>query len=70
MNNYQDWNGDVNVIGDNNNVGIVHSDDNDMLHHLRVTDPRDDKRRIEGTKGGLLEDAYRWILKLRVPTVA
>jgi hypothetical protein len=29
---------------------------------LRLTDPRDDKRRIENTKGGLLTDSYRWIL--------
>lgn len=31
--------------------------------HLRLTDPRDDKKRIEETKGGLLEDSYRWILE-------
>ena len=29
---------------------------------LRLTDPRDDKKRIEETKGGLLADSYRWIL--------
>ncbi|KAF2190333.1 NACHT-domain-containing protein [Zopfia rhizophila CBS 207.26] len=29
---------------------------------LRPTDPRDDKTRIEDTKGGLLKDSYRWIL--------
>lgn len=29
---------------------------------LHLTDPRDDKKRIEDTKGGLLEDAYSWIL--------
>jgi len=33
------------------------------IQHLRLTDPRDDKKRIEETKGGLLEDSYRWILK-------
>ncbi|KAM9874159.1 hypothetical protein BJF96_g573 [Verticillium dahliae] len=32
------------------------------LQDLRVTDPRDDKARIESTKGGLREDSYRWIL--------
>ncbi|KAH8880861.1 NACHT-domain-containing protein [Thozetella sp. PMI_491] len=31
------------------------------IRDLRVTDPRDDKSRIEHTKGGLLEDSYRWI---------
>ncbi|KAF2728246.1 HET-domain-containing protein [Polyplosphaeria fusca] len=30
---------------------------------LHVTDPQRDKARIEETKGGLLEDSYRWILK-------
>lgn len=33
------------------------------LRDLRTTDPRDDKTRIEETKGGLLEDSYRWILE-------
>ena len=28
---------------------------------MRVTDPRDDKKRIEDTKGGLLKDSYRWV---------
>jgi hypothetical protein len=35
---------------------------NDCLHDLRSSDPRDDKRRIEETKGGLLADSYRWVL--------
>lgn len=30
---------------------------------LRLTDPRDDKKRIEETKGGLLKNSYRWILE-------
>jgi hypothetical protein len=33
------------------------------LRDLRTTDPRDDKKRIEETKGGLLKDSYRWILE-------
>jgi hypothetical protein len=32
------------------------------LEDLRATDPRDDKKRIEETKGGLFQDSYRWIL--------
>ncbi|KAK3946935.1 NACHT domain-containing protein, partial [Pseudoneurospora amorphoporcata] len=32
------------------------------LKHLRLTDPRDDKVRIERTKGGLLRNLYRWVL--------
>jgi hypothetical protein len=38
-------------------------EDRECIRHLRLTDPRDDKKRIEETKGGLLEDSYRWILK-------
>ncbi|KAM3089323.1 hypothetical protein ACMFMG_000927 [Clarireedia jacksonii] len=33
------------------------------IQDLRVTDPREDKKRIEDTKGGLLRDSYQWILK-------
>ncbi|WPJ66488.1 hypothetical protein SMAC4_14051 [Sordaria macrospora] len=36
--------------------------DQQCLKHLRITDPRDDKVRIERTKGGLLQDSYRWVL--------
>ncbi|KAF2682033.1 HET-domain-containing protein [Lentithecium fluviatile CBS 122367] len=36
---------------------------NTCLQDLRSTDPRDDKRRIEDSKGGLLQDSYRWILE-------
>jgi hypothetical protein len=32
------------------------------LKDLRVTDPRDDKTRIESAKGGLRKDSCRWIL--------
>lgn len=31
------------------------------IKDLRHTDPRDDKARIENTKGGLLKDSYRWV---------
>jgi hypothetical protein len=33
------------------------------LRDLRLTDPCDDKKRIEDTEGGLLEDSYRWIFR-------
>jgi hypothetical protein len=39
------------------------SADNKCLADLRLTDPRDDKERIEETKGGLLKDSYRWVLE-------
>jgi hypothetical protein len=32
------------------------------LRDLCATDPRNDKKRIEETKGGLLADSYRWVL--------
>jgi hypothetical protein len=32
------------------------------IQDLRITDPREDKKRIEDTKGGLLRDSYQWIL--------
>ena len=35
----------------------------ECIQHLRLTDPRDDKKRIEETKGGLLEDSYYWIFE-------
>lgn len=31
------------------------------IQDVRLTDPRDDKKRIEDTKGGLLEGSYRWL---------
>ena len=37
-------------------------EDHQCLKDLRLTDPRDDKTRIEQTKGGLLDDSYQWIL--------
>ena len=36
---------------------------NKCLGDLRSTDPRHDKKRIEDTNSGLLEDSYRWILE-------
>jgi hypothetical protein len=33
------------------------------IRDIRLRDPRDDKKRIEDTKGGLLHDSYRWIVK-------
>ena len=35
---------------------------NKYAQGLRPSNPHDDKKRIEETKGGLLVDAYRWIL--------
>ncbi|QKD56751.1 uncharacterized protein FOBCDRAFT_321215 [Fusarium oxysporum Fo47] len=32
------------------------------MQDLHVTYPREDKKRIQDTKGGLLRDSYRWIL--------
>ena len=35
---------------------------NKCVQDLRPSDPRDDKKRIEETKGGLVADSYRWVL--------
>lgn len=35
---------------------------NKCFQDLRPSNPRDDKKRIEETKGGLLAGAYRWVL--------
>ncbi|RYP43376.1 hypothetical protein DL768_009953 [Monosporascus sp. mg162] len=42
---------------------LQNKEDNKCLQHLHLTDPRDDKARIEQTKGGLLHDSYGWILE-------
>lgn len=45
-------------------IDVYHSAENqDCLQDLRNTDPRDDKQRIEQTKGGLLRDSYNWVLE-------
>ncbi|PSN59031.1 hypothetical protein BS50DRAFT_682489 [Corynespora cassiicola Philippines] len=36
---------------------------NTCLQDLRSTDPQNDKKRIEDTKGGLLLESYRWVLE-------
>ncbi|TGO17002.1 hypothetical protein BPAE_0455g00010 [Botrytis paeoniae] len=33
------------------------------IQDLRLSDPRDDKKRIEEMKGGILQDSYKWILE-------
>ncbi|EQB56566.1 hypothetical protein CGLO_03423 [Colletotrichum gloeosporioides Cg-14] len=45
------------------NINIINKQKDNFLADLRVTDPRDDKTRIERTKGSLLKDSYRWILE-------
>ncbi|KAL6904000.1 hypothetical protein GGI43DRAFT_308616 [Trichoderma evansii] len=57
-----------NNFGDNVRIhqGDIHNHEaprsDPCLADLRITDPRDDKTRIEETKGGLLKDSYCWIL--------
>jgi hypothetical protein len=41
----------------------MEKEDKECIKHLRLSDPRNDKKRIEETKGGLLEDSYYWILE-------
>ncbi|OPB43187.1 hypothetical protein A0O28_0088230 [Trichoderma guizhouense] len=42
---------------------ILSEKEEQCLKDLRVTDPRDDKSRIEDTNGGLLQGAYGWAIK-------
>ncbi|KAL6864200.1 hypothetical protein J3F83DRAFT_151605 [Trichoderma novae-zelandiae] len=42
---------------------ILSKEAENCLKDLRVTDPRDDKSRIEDTNGGLLQGAYDWAVK-------
>ncbi|WYZ42896.1 hypothetical protein EsH8_VI_000595 [Colletotrichum jinshuiense] len=59
----QSGSGDFSVGGDVNITVQGHPGQNTrFLADLRSTDPRDDKARIERTKGGLLRDSYCWIL--------
>ncbi|WPJ66902.1 hypothetical protein SMAC4_14095 [Sordaria macrospora] len=51
-----------NAAGPQYNYYLYEQNDQQCLKHLRITDPRDDKVRIERTKGGLLQDSYRWVL--------
>ncbi|KAL7911179.1 NACHT domain-containing protein [Trichoderma velutinum] len=44
---------------------ILSKEEERCLKDLRVTDPRDDKSRIEDTNGGLLQGAYEWAIKHR-----
>ncbi|KAL7905841.1 hypothetical protein GGI35DRAFT_459469 [Trichoderma velutinum] len=61
-----------NAFGNNTRIhqGDIHKHYNyapgqtdSCLADLRITDPRDDKTRIEETKGNLLRDSYCWILE-------
>ncbi|KAK1595384.1 WD40-repeat-containing domain protein [Colletotrichum navitas] len=54
--------GSGNFSAHNIYIGATSDADANFLRDLRVTDPRDDKARIERTKGGLLRDSYHWVL--------
>ncbi|KAL2169155.1 hypothetical protein VTG60DRAFT_6395 [Thermothelomyces hinnuleus] len=60
-----DWDADLKAIRDaehharNQEMQQLSEKDQKCLKHLRLADPRDDKARIEQTKGGLLADLYR-----------
>jgi NACHT domain len=43
-------------------VSVMTGEDNCCLADLLLTNPRNEKIRIERTKGGLLTDSFRWIL--------
>src|ERR1700740_1493970 len=46
----------------NMSVSVMTDEDHHCLADLLLTDPRNEKSRIERTKGGLLSDSFRWIL--------
>lgn len=41
----------------------ISKEEQECVQYLRITDTRDDKKRIEETQGGLLEDSYCPILE-------
>ncbi|KAI0146993.1 hypothetical protein GGR57DRAFT_478267 [Xylariaceae sp. FL1272] len=43
-------------------IGVYSKEHEQCIADLRFSEPRDDKIRIEQTKGGLLTDAYKWIM--------
>src|SRR5467141_3786172 len=43
-------------------ISVMTDKDHHCLADLLLTDPRNEKIRIEWTKGGLLSDSFRWIL--------
>ncbi|KAF3060313.1 hypothetical protein CFAM422_011473 [Trichoderma lentiforme] len=40
----------------------ITKEDQQCMRDLRLSDPSDDKKRIEQTKGGLLQESYSWVL--------
>jgi hypothetical protein len=44
------------------NAKHIAEEDRQCIENLRSTDPRDDKKRIKDTKGGLLKDSFQWVL--------
>ncbi|KAF4840908.1 Vegetative incompatibility protein HET-E-1 [Colletotrichum siamense] len=55
------WN--AHTINFNAVPSAAQESDESLFADLHVTDPRDDKDRIEHTKGGLLRGSYSWILE-------
>ena len=53
--------GDVHLPG--SSIRPSESVSNRCLRDLRVTDPREDRERIEGDKDRLLRDCYAWVLE-------
>jgi hypothetical protein len=51
-----------NSLSQRQHSGLMSKEDKECVKNLRLTDPSHDKSRIEETKGGLLKDAYRWVL--------
>ncbi|KAN0087189.1 hypothetical protein V8E54_000877 [Elaphomyces granulatus] len=52
----------LSVIHPTDVPNVMTDEDHHCLADLLLTDPRNEKTRIERTKGGLLNDSFRWIL--------
>ncbi|KAM7209892.1 NACHT domain containing protein [Rhypophila decipiens] len=50
------------IIKSSNTKPTMDAADTRCLGDLYITNPRHDKQRIEAAKGGLLDDAYSWVL--------
>ena len=46
-----------------NKIDKLLKEDRECIQNLQLFDPRDEKKRLEETNGGLLEESYCWILE-------
>lgn len=44
-------------------IDKLSNEDRECIQHLQFINPRDEKKRIEETKDGVLDESYCWILE-------